>query len=152
MLLAQREHSRVELQRKLMPMALADARAGIADSDERACRAAAAARVDALLDWLEANRYLSQQRFVESRLHARAARFGNRRIERELAEHGVELDAAARDRLRDSEYARALAVWRRKYGRAPADAAERLRQMRFLAGRGFSADVVRRIVKGDDEA
>jgi regulatory protein len=137
MLLAQREHSRVELRRKLMPMARTDAGGDAA---------AAAARVEALLDWLEAHEYVSQERFVEDRLHARTARFGNRRIEQELAQHGVELDRDTRARLNESELARARQVWQRKYGHPPADAAERLRQMRFLAGRGFSAEVVRRVV------
>jgi hypothetical protein len=55
MLLAQREHSRAELKRKLLPMALGElrARAG-ADADAAALRAPAAEQVDALLDILEA--------------------------------------------------------------------------------------------------
>jgi regulatory protein len=118
--------------------------------DESARRAAAAAQVDALLDWLEAHKYLSQARFVESRLHARAGRYGNRRIEQELSQHGVELDADTRRQLRESELVRAREVWQRKYGSLPADAAERARQMRFLANRGFSAEVVRRVVRADN--
>jgi len=147
MLLAQREHSRIELRRKLMPMARA---AQPDELDESARRAAAAAQVDTLLDWLEAHKYLSQARFVESRLHARAGRYGNRRIEQELSQHGVELDADTRRQLRESELARAREVWQRKYSSLPADAAERARQMRFLANRGFSAEVVRRVVRADN--
>jgi len=146
MLLAQREHSRLELRRKLMPMARA---ALPGELDDGARRLAAMQQVDTLLDWLEAHKYLSHARFVESRLHARTARYGNRRIEQELAQHGVELDADARRQLRDSEFTRAREVWQRKYGTAPADAAERVRQMRFLANRGFSAEVVRRVVRAD---
>ncbi|XUT91509.1 RecX family transcriptional regulator [Ottowia caeni] len=39
-------------------------------------------------------------------------------------------------------------------GDGPADPAERARQMRFLAARGFSAEVVRRVMRGgfDDES
>jgi regulatory protein len=94
---------------------------------------------------------LSQERFVEGRVRARAARVGNRRIEQELAQHGVALDSATRAQLQASEFARARDVWARKYGHPPADTAEKLRQMRFLAGRGFSADVVRRVVGGKDD-
>jgi regulatory protein len=147
MLLAQREHSRIELRRKLMPMARA---AQSPDADEAVRRLAAEQHVDALLDWLEANQYLSQARFVESRLHARSARYGNRRIEQELSQHGIALDADARRTLRDSEYARAHEVWLRKFGAPAPDAAGRVRQMRFLVNRGFSADVVRRVVRADD--
>lgn len=113
-----------------------------------------APEVDALLDWLSARGYLSDQRFVDSRIHARQGRYGNLRIERELAQHGLAPDAQARQQLRDTELARAREVWQRKYGAAAADTAERLRQMRFLAGRGFSSEVIRRVLRGlpDDAA
>jgi regulatory protein len=106
--------------------------------------------VEAVMAWLTANGYLSQQRFAESRVHARQARFGNLRITRELQQHGVKLDADAQQALRATEYERACDVWQRKYGSAglPQDAAARVRQMRFLAGRGFSPDVIRRVLRG----
>lgn len=113
-----------------------------------------APEVDALLDWLSVRGYLSDQRFVDSRIHARQGRYGNLRIERELAQHGLAPDAQARQQLRDTELVRAREVWQRKYGAPAADTAERLRQMRFLAGRGFSSEVIRRVLRGlpDDAA
>jgi regulatory protein len=149
--LAQREHSRAELRRKLLRLARqraldhadsgsVDAATGVVDP---------AAEVDALLDWLVAQRFLSDIRFVESRVNARSARYGNLRIRQELERHGAALDAATAERLQASELARAKAVWARKYGSTPAkQAAERARQMRFLAGRGFSAEVIRQVVRG----
>jgi regulatory protein len=146
--LAQREHSRVELQRKLLRLARQRAVEQAREAGDDAPAADAAAEVDAVLDWLVANRYLSDTRFVESRVNARAARYGNLRIRHELGQHGAALDAATSERLNDSELARARAVWVRKYGGAPADTAvERARQMRFLAGRGFSVDVIRHVVQ-----
>jgi len=106
--------------------------------------------VEAALDWLEARHHLSDERFVESRVHARAARHGNLRIRQELARHGVSLSDEAAQALKDSEINRARDVWRRKFGEPPADAAERARQMRFLTGRGFSPEVIRRVVQGGD--
>ena len=103
--------------------------------------------VDALLQWLEAHDYLSEARFVESRVNARQSRFGNLRIRQELQQHGVALDADTQQALQRSEFNRAREVWRKKYDSPAEDAAARLRQMRFLAGRGFSIDVVRRVVK-----
>jgi regulatory protein len=110
----------------------------------------AADDVEAVMTWLTAHGYLSQQRFAESRVHARQARFGNLRITRELQQHGVKLDADAQQALRATEYERASDVWQRKYGSAglPQDAAARVRQMRFLAGRGFSPEVIRRVLRG----
>ena len=137
-ILAQREHSRSELRRKLLVHAQKDeAEAG-----------AAIEQVEAVLDWLQANRYLCEERFVESRVHARASRYGNLRIRQELAQHGVALTAEATQQLKDSELARAREVWSRKFGQPAADAAERARQMRFLAGRGFSSEVIHRAVQG----
>ncbi len=150
--LAQREHSRIELRRKLLR--LARQRAVAAQDDGRGIEAASAApdpapEVDTLLDWLVAQRVLSDTRFVESRVNARAARYGNLRIRQELSQHGAALDSATAERLKASELARARAVWARKFGEVPArQAAELARQMRFLAGRGFSPEIIRRVVRG----
>jgi regulatory protein len=122
------------------------------EQDGRESRLPAAARVEALLDWLEAHRYLSEQRFTESRVHARAPRFGNLRIRMELAQHRLELSPEAEQALIESEFERARAVRERKFGALPANAAERARQARFLGARGFSAEVVRRVLRaGGDE-
>lgn len=135
------------------------AAADTAASDAASAKEGAAHTVDTLLDWLVAHGYLSELRFVESRVHARQARHGNLRIRQELQQHGLSLDAAAQAALQASELQRARAVWLRKFGQAaPAtapDAATRARQMRFLAGRGFTLEVIRRVVGGasdDDEA
>jgi regulatory protein len=148
-ILAQREHSRSELRRKLLAhaRALAAGEPG-GPSPDASDAADPQAQVDAVLDWLQAHQYLSEERFVESRVHVRAARYGNLRIQRELAQHGVALSADAARQLRDSEAARARDVWARKFGREPQDAAERARQMRFLAARGFSGEAIRRAVQG----
>ncbi|MDE2300027.1 MAG: RecX family transcriptional regulator [Burkholderiales bacterium] len=166
--LAQREHSRTELRRKLMRLAVAElalAEGAVIASAAPCARATApgtarvdgeqaapqppepAARVDALLDWLEAHQYLSQDRFVESRVHARLARFGNLRICQELKQHHVALPADAARELADTELQRARAVRQRKFAEPPVSAAERARQGRFLAGRGFSPEVIQRVLR-----
>jgi regulatory protein len=126
---------------------LPPAQAGPPDADE----ADPGTEVDALLDWLEAHGYLSDSRFVESRVHARAARQGTTRIRQELARHGLALDPEQAAKLRETEFARAQAVWQRKFGEVAPDARGRAAQARFLAARGFAADVVRRIVGGEDD-
>ena len=113
-----------------------------------------ATEVEALLLWLESHGYLSAQRFVESRVHARQAKFGNLRIQQELQLHGFKLDAEAKQALKATELQRARDVWRKKFSAPAPDAAGRLKQARFLAGRGFPVDVVRQVVRvgwcGDD--
>ena len=102
--------------------------------------------VDELLDWLEARGYLSDARFVDSRVRARESRLGTQRIRQELARHGAQLSTEAVAELKASEAARAAAVWQRKFGEPATDPAGRARQMRFLAARGFDPDVIRRVV------
>ena len=104
-------------------------------------------RVEAVLDWLEAHQYLSQARFVESRIHARAPRFGNLRIRHELKQHQAVLSPQAAQDLKDSELQRACAVRSRKFSASPGNATERARQGRFLIGRGFSHEIVRRALR-----
>jgi len=167
-LLAQREHSRTELRRKLLRIERArlasslagDGAAAQGDAVDVDAREAVEAVVEALLDSLAAASYLCETRFVESRLHQRAGRFGTQRIQQELAQHGLRLSAEQQGSLRDSEYQRALEVWQRRFGRPgedegrephtdPAAAArEHARQTRFLLARGFSAEVVRRVLRG----
>ncbi len=162
-MLARREHSAAELKRKLLAKAAArDRLAPLSESaavepEEDNTTATASARadeVDALLVWLASKDLLSEERFVEGRVHARAQRFGQRRIEVELAQHGLSLGAEQRGELKATELARAHAVWQRRF-HAPADSpAERAKQMRFLASRGFAAEVIRQVVAGagDEEA
>ena len=149
---AQREQSRLELRRKLLPHAQAEIAAAEAASHADAeasdvVGASATERVDAVLDWLVAHDYLSSERFVESRVHARAPRFGNLRIRQELKQHAVVLPPGAAQALKDSELDRARAVRSRKFPEPPSSAAEMARQMRFLMGRGFSPEVIRRALR-----
>jgi regulatory protein len=138
--LAQREQSRSELRRKLLRVARqAPADAGPEPDD-------AAVMVDALLDALQAQGLLSEQRFVESRVRVRATGLGTRRIQMELARHGLKLPAQPLQQLRESELLRATQLWRRKFGTPAGDSRERARQMRFLAGRGFSGEVIRQVL------
>ena len=146
-LLAQRDQSRVELRTKLLRHAAREAGKSAeggpdGDDDERR-----RAEVEALLDWLEAHRYLSAERFVEARVHARQGRFGNRRIRAELAQHGVTVSSEVARALAESELQRATAVRERRFAGPPCDAAERGAQARFLAGRGFSSEVIQRLMR-----
>lgn len=125
-------------------------------ADESGCPptaspAAEAAVVEAVLDQLQAQGYLSDQRFIESRLHARQAAWGARRIRHELRQHGLALDEQQQTQLQATERDRAQALWARRYGTVAADPAERARQMRFLAARGFSADAIRHAIAGADD-
>jgi regulatory protein len=139
--LAQREHSRAELERKLARH--------VEDQPE----ASAQAQIAAALDDLVARGLLSEARVAESVLLGQGRRYGTRRLKQTMQAKGLapELVAHTLQQARATELERAQDVWRRRFGSPPADAAERARQMRFLAGRGFEGDVIRRVVRGSDE-
>ncbi|WP_420854781.1 hypothetical protein [Scleromatobacter humisilvae] len=129
---------------------LADAGAAPAADDDLE-RSDPEAAVDQLLDWLAANNYLSETRFVESRVNARSRKQGALRIKLELSRHGLTLEPEQAAALRETEFARAQALWQRKFGELAADARGRAKQARFLASRGFASDVVRRVIGGEEE-
>jgi regulatory protein len=144
--LAQREHSRDELRRKLLRVALqppaGDDEAVTVESHAQD----AAAAVERLLGLLQAKGLLSDERFIESRVRVRSPALGTRRIQMELARHGLKLPAQPLQQLRDSELERASQLWQRRFGLPAQDLRERARQMRFLAGRGFSGEVIRQVL------
>lgn len=132
-LLAQREHSRQELHHKLMRH--------VQESDD----------LPALLDALEAKDFINAERVAESLIHRRAPRLGVQRLAQELRNKGIDEDLvrASVAELAATELPRAQAVWQQRFGAAgkATTTQELARQMRFLATRGFSADVVRKVVR-----
>lgn len=129
--LAQREHSRAELTRKL---------AGYGSAEE----------IDAVLDRLAEVALQSDARFAGAWVRNRAARFGTARLRHDLASRGVDaglIDAALGDEMADDELERARRVWAAKFGQVPGDAREWARQARFLQGRGFAVAVIRKLLK-----
>jgi regulatory protein len=134
-LLSAREHSRAELERRL---------AGFEEQPGQLAK---------VLDELQAKGFINEQRVVESVIHRRAPRVGAARIRQELQGKGLAGDAidAAVAVLRTTEFERARDVWRRKFAEPALDAVGRAKQSRFLAARGFSAEVIRRLLsqRGD---
>lgn len=148
--LARREHTRAELERKLAVHLPKHGANDEGDESEPAQDRAALARA---LDELAASGLLSDERAAESLLASQSRRFGTRRLKHTLLAKGLAPDLVANtlQRSRATEHERALDIWRRRFGGIPANATERARQMRFLAGRGFDAEVIRRVVKGEAE-
>ncbi|WP_246012982.1 recombination regulator RecX [Pigmentiphaga humi] len=131
--LSRREHSRLELGRKL---------ARFGEEEE----------VRAVLDTLEKEGWLSTERYAQSVVHRLAAKQGTVRIMYELRQHGV-ADAQIADLRSDleaTELARAREVWRKRFGELPADAAQRAKQLRFLMSRGFGQATIKQVLRGTD--
>ena len=129
-LLARREHCRAELTRKL-------GQAGFTIED-----------IAPLLDKFEQKNWLSDRRFAESYVADHRARAGSVKLAYDLRQRGVGdsiIESVLGDN-RDSELDRAREVWQKKFGAAPADTAEKARQIRFLQSRGFAPEVIRRVI------
>jgi len=130
-LLARREHCRAELARKLEA-------AGFDAGD-----------VQPLLDEFEAKNWLSDRRFAESWVADHRAKAGSVKLAYELRLRGVAdvIIETVLSENRDSELERARAVWQKKFRSAPIASADTARQIRFLQGRGFALDVIRRVIE-----
>lgn len=134
-LLARRDHSRQELGRKLE-----------AHADGRE-------EIEALLDDLQVLGSLSEERVADQVVRAAAGRYGAGKVQQQLHDRGVspEIAVQAWARAREAELDSARLVWRKRFGRPPADLLERARQVRFLEQRGFDSEVIRQLLGPDPE-
>lgn len=130
--LARREHSRAELHSKLLPY--------VQEGED----------LDAVLAELEENHWLSDARAATLLVDSKRGRFGTQRIAHELRQKGIaeNLIAEAVPRLKETELDAAHEVWQRKFGTRPQDAKEKAKQIRFLQSRGFTMDVIFKVLKG----
>lgn len=126
--LARREHSALELRRKLE-------KAGFDPAD-----------IEHVLSQLQQADLQSDERFSESYVRSRINRgYGKTRIRMELQERGV-ADELIKDSLQQAEvdwFALAAEVRSKRFGEQdPEDFKSRAKQQRFLQYRGFSHDEI----------
>ncbi len=133
--LARREHSRAELRSKLLTH--------VTEADD----------LGVLLDDLERRGWLSDARALEQTVRIRSARFGTQRIAHELRQKGIseELINASIPQLKEGELEAARNVWQRKFTSPPQDQKEKAKQVRFLQSRGFSMDVIFKVMRIQDD-
>lgn len=133
-LLARREHSQLELRRKLATRGL--------DADG----------IDRVLNRLEEDGLQSERRYAESLARQRAERgHGPVRITAELRERGIDAGLAndALESLEVDFFERAREVYERKYGDAPdaeLDYRERAKRFNAMRRRGFEAEHIRDLI------
>ncbi len=133
-LLMRREHGRDELTRKLLE------------------HAESAAAVEVLLDELVRRKLLSEDRMAEARATTLSRKFGASRIRHDLRAKGIGDETIARvtAEAASTEVARATEIWKKKFRAPAANPAERAKQMRFLAARGFSFDTIKKVFAEKD--
>jgi regulatory protein len=130
-LLARREYARAELEQRLLAKG--------ADGEQ----------VRALLDELQVQDYLSNQRYARAVTSQKAGRYSRRSIAAELKAKGVGSDdvAAALAEASPDDAIALETLWRRRFGAAPADEREKARQVRFLQARGFALSAILKLLK-----
>lgn len=133
-LLSHREHSELELGRKLLP------------------HATSPEEVEQVLERLKKENWQSNQRFTQVFAQQKSSKWGTAKILQELKQHKLNAEDISniKEELEQTEQQRAYEVWLKKFrGVKYETPQEYARQMRFLLSRGFSSDVVRKIVDGD---
>jgi len=84
------------------------------------------------------------------RAHILSRKYGAAKIRQDLKSKGVP-DEIVETVSAEGELERAQAILARKYRTPAVTREERAKRARFLQGRGFSGDVIRRLVlRGDD--
>lgn len=128
--LARREYSRTELHSKLLQH--------VQEGED----------LDAVLDELVTRGWLSDARATTQLVHAKRSRFGSHRIAYELRQKGIpeNLIVEAMPELKETELDTAREVWQRKFGNIALDEKEKSKQIRFLQSRGFSMDVIWKVL------
>jgi regulatory protein len=133
-LLTRREHSRIELTRKLQ------------------ARGIEAEQARAAIESLSEDGWQSDKRFAESLARSRASGgYGPLRIRAELAQHKLpsELIESAITACEIDWNARAAELLARRFGRKPTrDRNEQAKRGQFLQRRGFDLEAIRTALKG----
>jgi len=131
--LMRREHSRAELARKLAP------------------HAESAGALAALIDELLSRKQLSDERYAAERARTLARKYGPAKIRRDLSAKGIAAEIVGAISV-EGELDRARAILERKY-RAPATTPQEwAKRARFLQGRGFSTDVILKLLRGPEQS
>ena len=107
--------------------------------------------VEACADWCHAQGFLNESRFAESISRRLGAKFGAQRVAHTLRQKGVAEDQVGQvmSTLKESEPARARALWIRKFGNIAESADEKSRQIRYLQSRGFSFAIIKNVIAGE---
>jgi len=131
-LVARREHTRLELTKKLIVR-------GFERGD-----------VDTLLNYFEEKGWLDERRYIDIFLRAKRCRYGSLKLIRELEVRGISRDLIeeVRPGIQSGELDAAQGVWQKRFGVQPKNSTELAKQIRFMQSRGFEQEVIKSVVNG----
>lgn len=135
--LAQREHSRLELEQKI-------------SASERSCTKEP---ISSVLDKLEQKDLLSAERIIEQVIRMRRPRFGYQRIVYELRKKGIDENLIYKilPTLKETEVRTAFEIWKKRFVQLPNTKGGRDKQVKFMISRGFSMQIFQQILSQADE-
>jgi len=136
--LGKREYSRLELQKKI------NAFAEELKLDTQ--------NIKNLLNDLEGNNWLSDQRFTEQFIFSKKNKYGVEKIRYELKMRGVDDTIINSElvKIKSENYSLAKKIWAKKFDNTPHSQEERNKQIRFLQGRGINIELIHKILSGKD--
>ena len=103
-----------------------------------------------MLSDLESNAWLSDKRFAEQYIFSKKIKYGIKKIAYELKIRGVNelIISEAIGSIRAEEFSLAQAILKKKFKGPPQDNQEKIKQIRFLQGRGIDSSVIQKILSG----
>ena len=134
--LGKREYSRLELHKKIKAFAQ---ELELETQD-----------IKAILNDLEGNNWLSDQRFTEQFILSKKNKYGVEKIRYELKVRGVADNIINTElvKIKTENYSLAKKIWAKKFDGAPKSLDERNKQIRFLQGRGIDIELIHQILSG----
>ena len=106
--------------------------------------------MQSLLLELQQKKQLSDERYAELRAHCLSRKYGAAKIRQDLRAHGIAGDVVSQISFED-QLQKAKAILARKYREAATTREEKARRARFLQSRGFSYEIIRRLVSAAEE-
>ena len=134
--LGKREYSRLELQKKI------NAFAQELEIDKH--------NIKNILNDLEGNDWLSDQRFTEQFIFSKKNKYGINKIRYELKMRGVDEAIINSEliKIKSEDYSLAKKIWSKKFDDTPHSQEERNKQIRFLQGRGINLELIHKNLSG----
>ena len=134
--LGKRDYSRIELRNKILNYS-ESLSISIVD-------------LELVLNELETNDWLSDDRFAEQFVLSKKRKFGPRKISHELKLRGVNELIINRvlGEIKDDEFFLAKKIWEKKFNQFPITIDEKAKQIRFMQGRGIEASIIHQILSG----
>ena len=109
--------------------------------------------IESVLEYLAKNNWQSDARFADNISKVKGERYGSARVKQTLSQKGLarEIIDEKINQLAETELQRGFEVWQKKFGQLPQNSTEYAKQSRFMAYRGFSFDLIKKILKGNLE-